>query len=38
MGIALRAAAAWVSPGLESLAKLTSGRTKAENALWIEIR
>src|ERR1039458_9003364 len=37
MGVALSATGAWGQPlGLEGLAKLTPGRTKAENALWIE--
>ena len=37
IGVALCAAAAWGQPlGLDGLAKLTPGRTKAENALWIE--
>ena len=37
VGVALCAAGAWGQPlGLEGLAKLTPGRTKAENALWIE--
>ncbi len=36
-GLALCAAVAGAqTPGLEGLAKLTPGRTKAENALWIE--
>jgi len=37
LGIALCAAATWGQPlGLDGLATLTPGRTKAENALWIE--
>ena len=37
MGVVLSAAAAWGQPlGLDGLATLTPGRTKAENALWIE--
>ena len=37
IGLALCAAVAGGQPtGLEGLAKLTPGRTKAENALWIE--